>query len=87
MKQRFLIIHDYQTGGCGFFHYAYDRQEVEKIYDTVHKCDTIFDGDDVLNHSYTKFLRNAGKGILTYDVDFPDEQFIEDLTTFERKKY
>ncbi len=83
-KKRFLIIHDYGSAGCAWFHYAYSREQLEKKYASPHNCDEIVDAAEVDKHPYVRYLADAGRAITAYDDDMPGKRFSEDIVSGER---
>lgn len=81
MKKRFLVIHDYGSAGCGWFHYARNREQLEELYASPHKCDEIFEGDEADNHPYVRYLKDTGRKITSYDVDTTEKTYEEEIET------
>ncbi|TQV68155.1 hypothetical protein FKG94_23990 [Exilibacterium tricleocarpae] len=68
-KCKFLVLVDYQHGGCGFIVYAKSRDELEKAL-KIHSPDRgiMLIDNNIDEHPLVKYL---GKNIDVYDLDKP----------------
>jgi hypothetical protein len=86
LGKRFLVIHDYQWGGGGYFVYAPSLDVVTELLELPRQGYEVFE-NDVMSHPYVKYMQSAHGTILSRDADCWGVLYLEDLRTGKRERF